>query len=343
MQKVEQLGKLPSLGPLPHIVFAAFTVAAFWLTIGQPETLRPEDLEGPGARHKHTVAFSPDVVAQAMALGPGRLLSAGKPDLALSKAAELVAARPYDVLANICAGNIQCQVGNKDEGFRLLKTSVALAPRSRYVRLNLAEQLSRAKRYDEAVTQLNLIVGAYPHWPKPHLDLAQIYTIMDRPLDAAAEMKLALDADPTDYRLRKERALALARGGQPGKALDEFVRADTDELNLLGMPVDLKQAEQNWGTLDRAVYEYRRALEQSPDDPLTKLRLARVLIYRGQTDEARTLLLEAKKKAPQNVEIHRNLALVMQKMGDSGPAVSEFKISVSLEQAHKRSEQEKQD
>jgi predicted Zn-dependent protease len=343
LEKVEIIKTFSISSFLPEFVFALISVSAFWLTIGQPENITPMESDGQANGRKHSPAFAPDAINQAMSLPPGLLMAQGKADMAVKKALELASARPHDVLANVCAGNVLCKLGDKEEGFRLLKKGVALAPHSRYIRMNLAEMLARDKRYDEAIQQFNLIVQGYPHWSKPHLDLANIYLALEKPDRSADELKLALESDPNNGTVRKQRALALARSGQFRKGLEEYVRGDADEVNFIGVPADIKLAAQNWGSVERAEYQYRRELESDPDAPLTKLRLARILIYKGQINEAKTLLVEAKRKASTNPDIHRNLALVLQKLGDSNAAVTEFVLSISHEKAALKARQELQE
>jgi Tfp pilus assembly protein PilF len=331
---------------LPPLVFAVLMVCAFWMTIGQPENMTPKDQDNGNTPSKQSVGFDPEVVRHAMALEPGRLMHEGKIVQAKKKANEYAAKYPHDLLSTLCAGNVICQYGDKDEGFRLLKKAVALAPRSRYVRMNLAEKLSADRKYDEAITQFNLITGGYPRWAKPHLALAMIYEATEQPQLAAEEYKTALDCDPNNANngtIRKQRALALAHASDDKLGLEEYVRGCAEELNFKGMPADIKLSSENWGSLDRAEHEYRRELENDPDNPLVKLRLARIMIYRNQTQEARTLLTEAGKKAPSNVEIHRNLAVVLQKLGESNLALAEFRRSNLLEKSQAKAKEESED
>jgi predicted Zn-dependent protease len=316
----------------PEILLSGVAMVAFWATIVQPDRLLPEDND-PG--HKDMVIYSPLILKEAADAEPARLLAAGKSDEALTKAGNLASAKPHDVKANLAAGNVFIKAGAKDEGFKLLKRSVALAPRSRFVRLNLADKLAEDKRYDDAITQYKLISTAYPHWARPHQALADIYSEMDQQESAAQEYEKALETEPNNGAMKKARGLALARGGNGRAGLDEFVRGETTEISS-GPPPDVKRLIELWGSLDRATFELRKELTNRPDEPELKLALARALMYTGQVQEAKQLLIEARKRAPQNASIHRNLALVMQKMGDTNLALSEFMMSINLERNAKQ-------
>lgn len=340
MDKVEKLKEVAISSFWPELVFATIMLMLFCVSIGQPEKMAPVEQENQTSSTRYSIGFDPDVIKHAMALPPGRMLADGKTELAVRSAIELATNNPYDVLSNICSGNVLCAVDEPDEGFKLLKKAVALAPRSRYIRLNLAEKLAEDKRYDDAITQYNLIIDAYPRWTKPHLDLANIYHEIDQPQKEAQELTVVLDADQNNGKLRKQRALALARGGNDRQGLAEYVRGHNDELNFAGLPDDIKLLIKNWGSIDRADYQLRRALENEPDSPGTKYQLARILMYGGQPAQARVLLTEAAKKAPINADIHRNLAIVLQKLGDNTRALAEFRRSIDLEASAARAQRE---
>src|SRR5207253_6147788 len=57
------------------------------------------------------------------------------------------------------------------------------------------------------------------------------------------------------------------------------------------------------------------------DQPAIKLSLARVFMYTGQINDAKQLLMEARKKASSDPDVHRNLALVLQRLGESNQAL----------------------
>jgi len=324
----------------PQMVCAVVAMTAFWMTIVQPDSILPGEEETGPPGSKNFRIHSADIIKQAETMAPSRLLEAGKPDLAIEEAHRLAEAKPHDVVANLAAGNVLCTVGDKDEGFLLLKRSVALAPRSRYVRMNLAEKLASAKRYDEAIAQYNLILQGYGHWSKPHLALANIYIAQERYADAASELQAALDSEPNNGEVRKLRGVCLARSGKIKRGLDEYVMGDAIQQNFAGLPADLKQLVTNWGSLERADFELGRELELNGDNPTLKLRRARIMMYTGRVSEAKPLLMEARKKGSTDAELHMSLAIVLQKLGDSNLAQAEFMQALSLQ---KKKEQEQPD
>src|SRR5215813_7042040 len=132
----------------PALVFAIVATFAFGFSIIKPEQILPAEVVG-AQGSEEAILYSPEVLKKADSMGPNRLFAAGKLDQAMTKAYALAASKPYDVIANMAAGNVLVQSETEDvsqEGYRLLKRSVSLAPRSRYVRSNLAENLAKQKK-----------------------------------------------------------------------------------------------------------------------------------------------------------------------------------------------------
>lgn len=323
----------------PQTTFAIIACAVFWMTIGQPDKSLPQIDERSPARQ--ALVNTQQVLVMADQQSPAVLARQGKAALAVAGAHALADEKPFDVVSNLCVGNVLVEHGNKDEGIRYLKTAVALAPQSRWLRLNLAQKLSDCSKTADAKEQYQLICQAYPLWSAPHVALAEIYLQNQDPESAANELKLALQSDSSNFYARKLRAIALARTGQMSRGLGEYVLGEAAEQSKT--PIDIKQFLDNYGMPDRALFQLRRLVQDHPEDPMNKLRLARMLIYTGQLPEAKTLLLEIRRAIPGNFEVHRNLAFVLQRLGDSNVAISEFAQSIRLEQNATGSEEIKPD
>ncbi len=314
----------------PQIVLALVACTAFWFTIGSPNTTLPEIAQNPLLR-KMTFVDSESIVFEMQEMEPEQLIKSGKTDLAIAKAQDLARKKPHDPLVNLCVGDTLFKAGSKDEGLHYIKRAVALAPRSRWLRLQLAQHLALAQKNDEAVAQYQLLINAYPHWEQPHRDLAEIYLKEANYSGAADELAIALEIDGGSSENRKLEGLALARAGHGPRGFSEWLIGEANEFSTSGPPPDIKQEIRNYGSTDRAIYRFRRQLEDSPDNPTVKYLLARCLIYVGQLGEAKDLLMDARRAAPSNIDIHRSLALVLQKLGDANAAQGEFLLSVKLE------------
>ena len=318
--------------------FAFLAAIGFWMTIIEPGNILPGEVAG--LNPKEQILYTPEILNEAANMDPARIMNSGKADIAIKRAYDLASVRPHDVAANICAGNVLLQAGEEEEGFRKLKRAVALAPRSRYVRMNLADKLAEKGRYQEAIAQYQLICEGFPGWSKPRQALANIYLKIESPADAASELKQVLEIEPNNGRARMLRGIALARAGQGRKGLEEYFMGDAAQQNFEGLPDDLKQLIKVWGALDKAENGAYQELATRPEDAMVKLRLARILMYTGRPREAKLRLLESRKGAPSDPDVHRNLALVLQKLGETNLALSEFTLSANLERAQEQAKTE---
>ncbi len=317
-----QIGSIFKSAVSWQVVFGAVMCLAFYMTIAQPEAKLSE--ENNNKSQKVANLDSPEILRQANIMEPSILLAEGKMDMAVTSAHALAKTKPYDVATMICVGNVLTKISDKEEGFRYLKRSVALAPHSRYTRLNLASRLIEDKQYSPAELQLRLIIQAYPDWSKPRIDLANVYLRTARISEAADELAAALKSDPNNFEVRRQRALALASIEQYREGLAEYVLADSMEQQVMGLPKDIRKLKDTWGSLDRALFQLLRERQERPEDPSVKIRLARLYLYMGQLRESRQLLIEARKSAPTNPDIQLNLAIVLQKLGDTTQAVTAF-------------------
>lgn len=317
-----QLGSVFKSAVSWQVAFGAVMCLVFYMTIAQPEAKLSD--QGETKTAKSATLDSPEILRQAETMEPSILLAEGKMDLAVTKAHALAKAKPYDPIAMICVGNVLTEISDKEEGFRFLKRSVALAPHSRYARLNLASKLIEDNQYQPAELQLSMIINAYPDWSKPRVDLANIYLKTGRVTEAVAELAAALKSDPNNFEARRQRALALASIDQYREGLAEYVLADSIEQQVMGLPKDVRKMKETWGSLDRALFQLIRERQDRPEDPSVRVRLARLYLYMGQLRESRQLLIEARKSAPTDPEIQRNLAVVLQKLGDTTQALTAF-------------------
>lgn len=335
-----QIGSIFKSAVSWQVVFGAVMCLAFYMTISQPEAKFAEDRDGKS--QKNINLDSPEILRQADTMEPSILMAEGKMDLAVTAAHTLAKTKPYDVATIICVGNVLTKISDKEEGFRYLKRSVALAPQSRYARLNLASRLIEDRQYNPAELQLRLIIKAYPDWDKPRIALANVYLKTGRVNEGADELAAALKSDPNNFEVRRQRALALASIEQYREGLAEYVLADSIEQQVMGLPKDIRKLKDTWGSLDRALFQLLRERQDRPEDPGVRIRLARLYLYMGQLREARQLLIEARKSAPTNADIQRNLAIVLQKLGDTTQAVTAFSNAAKYSGAAELEQQQSQ-
>ncbi len=309
---------------------AVICMFAFWTTI----TSFDAEIKAGEKGNEHTMD-TPEVVQKAESLKPMQLARAGQYPEAEAAARELLKKNSHDVVSNLCAGNVFILAGSTEDGLKLIKKAVALAPRNRYVRFAYASKLADMGNYPEAIAQYQILSKAHERWVDPHMQVAQILLKQDKNAEAADEFGTIVTIDSNNSLAYKMHGLCLARAGRGSDGMDEYIRGVTIE-NQSGLPDALKALVSDWGTVDRAIYELQQQVNNRPDDYVPKLRLAQLFANIGQGRDAKDLLLDARREAPSNPEVHRTLAVVLKKLGENNQALSEFMLSVALEKAQQK-------
>lgn len=149
---------------------------------------------------------------------------------------------------------------------------------------------------------------------------------------ALAEFDRALELNPRYLEALIHRGLVLNELGRSAEADESFRRAalaDTGRVRGLPAPVaaqlanrhaDLGQAYAEIGALDRAIEQYRRALELGPTFHDLRYRLARVLVEAGRALEAREELEQVVAARPGFVDAGAALGLARYLSGDAAGA-----------------------
>lgn len=131
---------------------------------------------------------------------------------------------------------------------------------------------------------------------------------LERWIDAAAYIELAMEESPDDLRLRFEHARALHLAGKLDEALrsaQHLVAAAPRDPNAHHRLAAIRMSRLE---LPEAEQEFKRALELAPDHPQTLNDLAVLLTMRGREDEAAETLERLVRIQPQNSLARRNLA-----------------------------------
>jgi tetratricopeptide (TPR) repeat protein len=169
------------------------------------------------------------------------------------------------------------------------------APASPAARLRLAETLYGSGSYRPAAVQLRKGLKDRTGSPREHFLLAECYMRLSMHDDALAEVNLVLGEQPAHAEARLEKANLLYLAQRLLEARDSLLEGFADlsiprspgALNLLG------NAEYGLGNWEKAVDAYRAAAEQQPDMPLFSQNAARALEQAGLKDEAVQMYLRA--------------------------------------------------
>ena len=151
----------------------------------------------------------------------------------------------------------------------------------------------------------------------------------ERALDC---LNRALKLNPKYVEAQVHRALVLDALGRGAEAADDLARAReissavlqgipaTHAAKLANMHAWIGEAYAETGAVDRAIEQYRRALELGPTFHDLRYRLARLLLESGRTKEAQSELEVVIKARPQFYDARATLGLVAYATGDNSTA-----------------------
>jgi tetratricopeptide (TPR) repeat protein len=199
-------------------------------------------------------------------------------------------------------------------------------------RLLLAETLLTLGRLEEAEEQIQKALQRQPEDPRALFDLGLLAVSRQDWQAARDHLRRCLGSPLTRQRARAQLALVVQRLGDTAAA-DQFraeaerLPRDTDWLDpfvteYLAWSVKsrgrykLAESLERSGRLAEAADVLRPLAAQHPDDDLAHLTLGKVLAQMGRSQEAEQSLRRALRLAPQKVQAHHYLSLLLFQEGE---------------------------
>lgn len=184
-------------------------------------------------------------------------------------------------------------LGRRADAIDSYRRAIALAPGHAAARLNLANALAEAEKFDEAIVQYREVLK---HDPR----------------SLAALMNLGI---------------ALAKSGQFESALAQFEAVLAQRPGLPEAQLHIGHVLAELGRLDDAIARYRLALAARPDNPVIYGSLGTALRQQGKIAEAVTYYRQAVKLQPDSAKPRIDLGLALIELGQREAALAEAKAA----------------
>lgn len=143
-----------------------------------------------------------------------------------------------------------------------------------------------AKRYQEAVDNLNNAIAAEPKDYALHFNLALAYSLLGKDAEGITEYKKTLEIKPDVYQAELNLAILLIRDGRPAEAIPYLTAAVALKPKEFRPNYYLAESLSQTGQFDKAEQCYQAALEIDPKSAAAESGLGRALVKLNRLPDA---------------------------------------------------------
>jgi tetratricopeptide (TPR) repeat protein len=170
----------------------------------------------------------------------------------------------------------------------ILKKLENLDPDSYLVHLIHAQMMEGMENYEGALVQYKKAAAKEPSLPYAHYNIGNVYWLMRKWDEASVEFKLEIAAYPYDCLAYGQLGNILARNHGDATQARSYVKKALDLCpNLSQARTDFGLLLADGGEYDKAIEQYKRAAELTPEDDGVHLLLGRAYQKLGRAEEAK--------------------------------------------------------
>jgi tetratricopeptide (TPR) repeat protein len=175
----------------------------------------------------------------------------------------------------------------------LWRTTISKNPKSWMAYNNIATNLARNGRLQEAIAHFLKTFELNPRHSDAHYNLANVLRRLGRVDEAIVHYEKALEINPRNALAHYNLAAVLGPRGRIDEALAHYEKAVEINPRYVEAQYNLANSLQRHGRLDEAIVHYNKALELNPNNAAAHHNLANTLRQMGRTDEANAHLQKA--------------------------------------------------
>jgi tetratricopeptide (TPR) repeat protein len=213
----------------------------------------------------------------------------------------------------------------------LWTTTIARNPACWMAYNNLASELLKGGRTEEAIADLGAALRLAPDDAAAHATLGQAWEQERKYREAAAEYERALALEPSNAAAQLDDGILLARMGRAGEAAEHFRRALVTEPDSAGAHTGLGNVLLQEGQLEAAATQYRLALADDPRAVAARTNLGAVLIQQGKVAAAREEFERAVAADPRFAPAELNLGTLLLQTGHADQAIPRLAAAAALD------------
>ncbi len=228
-------------------------------------------------------------------------------------------------------------VGGFTSNARLSRSAGLADPKDKihlYNKIKQAEGASADREYDEALKRISEVIDEDPGIMEARQVRGQIYMELDRPAEAVAECRAALEIDPEYEAAIFTMAQAYRKLGKPEEAAAGFrrlIKMDPKDpkpfMNLGELAIDA-------GDFDAAIAHLKKALAADPvHGAVAHNLLGSAYLEKKMLDPAEREIRKSLEMRPQMPDAHYNLGLLYEEKGDPQKAAEEYRKEIEIHPA----------
>ena len=216
------------------------------------------------AREHHARAFALDPSAAEVQTAQGAiaLFFDWDVDAARKSFVQALASNPSYTTTHLAYGDLLMMLGEFDRGLDLLREAVRLDPFDLGLAMNLGDFLIFARRFGEAVRQLERTVAMDGRFIAGRLRLAEALALAGSGRAALAQIDLARDATDSQPRVREARAFVLAACGKRREARRELSALESERDRRYVSAWEIARGYAVMSDVDCAIDWLRRAVDE---------------------------------------------------------------------------------
>ena len=296
-------------------------------------------------------ALDPNSFEWAYLLGVA-LADLGDSDAALTALREATSLRPKDLPTALRLADLLEQSGDPGAAREILQSAISFAPRSAAVRYRLG-RLESASDPDAARTHLERAVDLEPDYREARYALANVYRLAGRVDEAAKQLDLYRELDPTPRRHYADPLLDALNAIKTGSAQKAFNRGQAlqAEGNLEGaraaydetLEIDPKHAQAHvnlvaihgqMGNYEWSERHYQLSLAVNPSISEAHYNFGVTRHVAGDFAGAAEAYRKALDINPQDADAHSNLGATLEQLGSHDAALRHYRLAMEHNPSH---------
>jgi tetratricopeptide (TPR) repeat protein len=218
----------------------------------------------------------------------------------------------------------ECEPRRADDEVHHLQVALALRPQNVILLNNLGTALNDLDKPEEAIASYRRAIEIDPKDPNAPYNMGFALEKQGKLDEAIDSYRKALELNPLGDRAYHQLGHALRNQGKLEEAIASFRRAIALNPNEARYRDCLGGALEAEGKLDEAIENYRRAAEANPNDIWSHIHLGHALGTQGKLDEAIQSYQRALEIDPKNPEVLNSLGNAFHTQGKLDEAIASY-------------------